>query len=105
MVPGITVAPSPLMVGVLRTGQAKTAQLVAHGREPFRIVAISCNDPRFRFAHSREPNTLHQIGVTFTAGETPGTVTAAVRIQTDRAPAHDLQVAVHARVVPNPPSP
>jgi len=101
VVPAIDVRPSSLMIGILRPGEAATRQLVAHAKTPFRVVAVSCADKRFKCdVLSEGARTLHQIAVTFTAGKTSGKATAKVQIRTDLGKGPDLEVTVHAQVVP-----
>jgi hypothetical protein len=99
VVPAISVRPSPLMLGVLQEGRSVSKNLVVHGKEPFRILGVSCNDKRFRFAAPKDAKTFHLIPVTFTAESTPGEVNAAIRIQTDREQGKELEVTAHAEIV------
>ena len=81
----ITVSPASLFMGVVEPGKKVTKQLVVQGKQPFRIISISCDDESFEFDTSAndEPKTLHLIPVTFVAGEDRGKVSRTIRIETD----------------------
>ncbi|MEN6457453.1 MAG: DUF1573 domain-containing protein [Thermoguttaceae bacterium] len=86
IVPGITVSPSALFMGVVQPGQKVTRQLVVKGQKPFKILAISCDDKSFKFDTSKEGTAkqLHMIPVTFSAGTDAGKVVKTIRIKTDQ---------------------
>ncbi len=104
VVPAVAVRPSPLMLGILETGQTVTRQLVIHGKTPFRIVDITASDKRLQFVVRKDAKTLHLVPVTFTAGDTAGKVTSEIRIQTDLPDNPVLDVTVHAQIVPRKPA-
>ena len=85
VVPGITVSPASLFMGVVKPGEKVTKQLVVKGKKPFRILSISCDNGQFEFDTTAEqqPKLVHLIPVTFTAGEEPGKVAKTIRIVTD----------------------
>lgn len=85
VVPGITVSPASLFMGVVQPGQKVTKQLVVKDKKPFHIVSISCDDPSFQFdtTASQEAKDLHLIPVTFMAGADLGKVTKTIKITTD----------------------
>lgn len=85
VVPGITVSPASLFMGVVKPGEKVTKQLVVKGKKPFRILSISCDNGQFEFDTTAEqqPKLVHLIPVTFTAGEEPGKVARTIRIVTD----------------------
>ncbi len=93
-----SVAAQPVMLGIVAPGETVTRPLVVRGKAPFRVLGVSCADPRFKFNESATAKTVHLIPVTFTAGETAGKVSATITIQTDSASAPTLQVTAHAQV-------
>ncbi|MBN1393982.1 MAG: DUF1573 domain-containing protein [Pirellulales bacterium] len=87
ILPGVTVSPSLLFIGVVQPGQTTTKQLVVTGKTPFRVLNVSCGDESFQFdtSSAAEPKKLHLIPVTFRAGQRPGKVADTIRIETDRS--------------------
>ncbi|RMF95517.1 MAG: DUF1573 domain-containing protein [Planctomycetota bacterium] len=83
----ITVSPGNLFLGVVKPGQTVTKTLVIRGKEPFRILSISCEGAGFEFDLSKEkdaePKTVHVVPVTFKAGEEPGKIAGNIKIETD----------------------
>lgn len=96
VVSAVTVRPSPLLLGVVATGQSVTRQLVVQGKEPFRITGIESSDPRLSCAVPDSEKALHLLPVTFAAGEAAGDVNATLRIQTSLGKA--IEVPVNVRV-------
>jgi hypothetical protein len=85
--PSISVSPAALFMGVVQPGQQVTKTLVATSKKPFRILSITCDDPKsFQFDLSKEAigTTLHQIPVTFVAGADAGKVIKTIKIKTDQ---------------------
>lgn len=94
----LTVRPLPVMMA--EPGQAVPRNLVVEGQTPFRITAIECDDPRFKFTAPTEAKTVHAIPVTFTADDKPGKIKATIRIKTDLGNAAPIEVTVQAQIVP-----
>ena len=99
VVPAISVRPSPLLLGVVSTGQKVTRQLVAQGKKPFRIVKVECSDKRLTCPVPKTEKTLHVLPVTFTAGTAAGKLTAKIQIHTTLSPDKPLEVPVNVRVI------
>jgi len=104
VVPGLTVRPSPLMLGLVTVNQAVTRQLVVQGKAPFRVVGASCSDPHFKFNVPATASTTHLIPVTFTADAAPGKMSGMIHIETDQNAGKSLDVPVQVQVVPLEPS-
>jgi hypothetical protein len=96
--PRMTVRPSPLLLGVVNTGQRVTKALVAQNQAPFRVMGVQCSDPRFHFEIPTEAKTLQLIPVTFVADQRAGSVNEVLHIQTDSA-GSTIDVNVSVRVV------
>ncbi len=79
----LTVSPASLYLGVVEPGQTVTKQIVARGKQPFRVTDVSCPDKSFRFEASGEAMPLHLVTVHFTAPQTPGEVSQTIEIATD----------------------
>lgn len=80
--PPLTVNPSQLFFGVVRTGSRATRQLVVIGPEPFRILAIDCDDC-FRCEVTDVARRIHVIPLTFTAGKRSGRLQRTLTVRTD----------------------
>jgi len=93
----ITVRPSVLMMAT-ESGAPVTRQMVVQGRQPFRIVAIECDDPRIRATPPAESKPLHIIGVTFAGSTATGIVKARLRVRTDAYYSAVLDVPVQITV-------
>ncbi|MDY0168034.1 MAG: DUF1573 domain-containing protein [Thermoguttaceae bacterium] len=100
VVSSISIRPSPLMLGVLASGQSVTRRLVVQGQEPFRITAVECDDPRFAFSVDDEAKSVHLVSVTFTAGPELGQVESTLRIATDLGSNGRPEAGVQAIVAP-----
>lgn len=85
VVSGIVVSPASLFMGTVEPGREVTKQLVVRAKQPFRILAIDCEDPSFRFdtSSAQTPKPVHLVPVTFTAGDSRGKISRTIRIQTD----------------------
>lgn len=85
VVSAVTVSPASLFMGVVRPGQKVTKQLIVRGKQPFRVLSVTCDDDSFGFgASSGGPaKRLHVIPVTFAAGDGMGKIVNTIRIQTD----------------------
>lgn len=79
----LSVSPGSLFLGVLEPGQKVTKQLVVKARQPFKVLAVKCEDNCFEFKTNTEAKKVHLIPVTFTAGNTPGKLVQTIQIETD----------------------
>ncbi len=75
--------PSPLVLGVIRSGQKVTKNLVIQGHKPFRILDIKCDDPSIQFTKPTKEAALQVLVVSYTAGKTLGELNRKVRVLTD----------------------
>lgn len=96
----LTVSPAPLLLGSVPAGQTVTKKLIVRGTAPFRITNIDCGDDCFNFELSEASKPLHLVPVTFAAGDTPGNVSAKIRLKTDLKSGYSPEIVVHAQVVP-----
>lgn len=103
--PGITIRPSPLVMGVVTAGDRVTKQLVAQSMKPFRVLNVECADARFRFDVPSGAKTLHLIPVTFAADHASGNATPTIHVKTDGVGGVKLDVPVYMQVAPGPTRP
>ena len=82
VVPGLTVSPASLFLGILKPGDQVKKTLVVRGKKPFKITKVACKDGCFEFKPSQESKQMHLIPVVFTAPE-PGKVAQTIQIETD----------------------
>ena len=82
----ISISPTMLFMGVLKPGEASHRKLVVQSEQPFIVRRIISADDCFAFDTSAEqgPKRLHVIPVSFIAGDEPGEVFRAIRIETDQ---------------------
>lgn len=87
--PGVMVSPAALYMGVVQPGQKVTKMLVVTGKKPFKVLDVTCDDKSFQFDKSkvRDAAVLHQIPVTFVAGQDVGKVMKTIRVKTDQGEA------------------
>jgi len=95
----ITVSPTSLFMGVLQPGQKATKQLLVRGKEPFKIIGVSCEDESFTFTAPQTAKSFHLVPVTFVAGNEPGKVTQKVHIETDLGEGAVPDFNVYAQIV------
>ncbi len=95
----VTVRPSPLLMGVVGTGQSVTRQLVVQGKKPFRIEGVECSDQRLTCPVPEEEKTLHLLRITLKAGEEAGKLSAKIRIRTSLGSGKPLEVPVSASII------
>ena len=99
VVASITLAPSPLWVGVLAPGGTATKHLVVRSKAPFHVLQVHCPDPRFTFNRPDAARSLQMIEVNFTAGDATGDVTQKITVETDAPGGKALEAVVQARVM------
>jgi hypothetical protein len=83
--PEFSVTPTQLVLGEMAPGSHVTRKIVVRGKEPFKIVDVTCGDDCFGFEpDNNEAKKVHFVNVTFTAGEQPGKLQTPIKIITDR---------------------
>jgi hypothetical protein len=82
--PEFSVTPSQLVLGDVPAGTQLTKKIVVRGKEPFKIVDVTCGEECFDFKTDAESRALHFVEVTIRAGESPGKLQTPIRIITDR---------------------
>lgn len=79
----LSLSPASLYLGKLAPREMTKKQLVVRGRQPFRILDVRSNDPRFEFEVGDQAKALHLIPLRFTAGEDSEKVAATIEVETD----------------------
>jgi hypothetical protein len=104
VVSSLSIRPSPLMMGMAKTGQPVVRNLVVQGREPFKIESVTCGDPRFTCRVPGDAKTTHILPVAFLADAASNPagekVSAKIRIQTDLSDAAAQEVDVSIQLMP-----
>jgi Protein of unknown function (DUF1573) len=77
----VTVSPSPLVFGEVKSGDTVTKPVVVRGSRPFRITEIECDDC-FQVQTPKEAKTYHLLRVTFNPHKV-GSVAGRIHIKTD----------------------
>lgn len=82
VIPGLTVSPAALFLGVVKPGEKVSKTLVVRGKRPFKITKVSCEDGCFEFKPSEASKQMHLVPLVFTAPE-PGKIAQNIKIETD----------------------
>lgn len=82
--PEFSVTPSRLVLGNVPAGAHVTRKLVVRGKDPFKILDVTCGEDCFAFETDSESKALHFVEVTMRAGESPANLQTPIRIVTDR---------------------
>ncbi len=107
VVPALSVHPAVIMFDVVRAGESVSKNLVVRGQKPFRVVEVAGPDPRFHFTIPQAATQFKSadstyygavIAVEFRAGDAPGKISGKIRIKTDLAGAHPMEVSVNGQV-------
>ena len=96
--PPLTVNPSQLFFGVVRTESRVTRKLVVIGKEPFRVLSIECDDC-FHYQASDTARKIHVIPLTFTAGDQAGKLQRTITVRTDLSGGTEARCTASAAVV------
>jgi hypothetical protein len=95
VLPALSVSPAALFLGELRPGQQASKTIIVHGKKPFKVATIECDDKSFVFKTDDQAATLHKIPVTFTAPKSPGRITRTIHIKTDTGATAQLQATAN----------
>ena len=91
----VVVSPADLFLGVMHIGQKVTKPLVVRADKPFRIEAITGDNPRFEIPKPpSDARLVHIVPVTFVAGAEVGKVVKTIHIDTDIGGAQATSYAV-----------
>jgi hypothetical protein len=98
IVPGISVAPEPLVLGSVLRGEAVTKRIIVRGKQPFRILKIEGNEELFQFKTNDAPNQTHIVDITFAANRAAGEVKESFHIVTDMGEKFQATLTAYATI-------
>jgi hypothetical protein len=99
VVPGISVAPEPLVLGSVPRGETVSKRVVVRGKQPFRILKVEGNDELFQFKMDDESKATHYVEVVFSPKGDVGQVKQAIKIVTDKGESYHATLTAYATVV------
>jgi hypothetical protein len=100
VVPEISVAPEPLMLGEVAYGEKVTKKVLVRGKKPFRITAVNSDaEELFQFKTDDAAAPRHFVEVTFDAKKDVGAVKQTIHIATDLGEQYNATVSAYATVV------
>jgi hypothetical protein len=106
IVPGITVAPQPLLLGEVNQGEQVSKKVLVSGKQPFRIVGVNSDaEDCFQFKTDSESSKRHILEVTFDAKNQAGPVKHTISIATDLGETYNATINAYATIVPSAVSP
>jgi hypothetical protein len=99
IVPEISAAPEPLVLGDVARGQQVTKKVIVRGKKPFKIVSVECPEDSFQFKTDDTSSDRHVVEIVFDAKGNPGKVKQTIHIATDLGAAFNATVTAYATVV------
>jgi hypothetical protein len=106
VVPAITVAPEPLLLGQVAQGGQVSKKVLVTGIKPFRITSVNSDaEESFHFKTDSESSKRHILEVTFDAKNQAGPVKHSISIATDLGEKVNATVNAYATIVPSATSP
>lgn len=101
VIPEISVAPEPLMLGDVTHGGQVTKKLLVRGKKPFRIMSVNSDaEDCFQFKTGSEPSERHIVEVTFDAKKLAGPLKQTINITTDLGEKYNATLNAYATIVP-----
>lgn len=98
--PEFSVTPAQLVLGELAPGAEVTKKIIVRGREPFKILDVTCGDDCYAFKTDSQSRKVHFVEVTFKAGEGPAKLSTPITIVTDRGENRGPKFVASAVVLP-----
>jgi hypothetical protein len=100
IVPQISAAPEPLVLGDVAKGQQVSKKVIVRGKKPFKIVSVECpDDSSFQFKTDDKSSDRHVVEIVFDAKGNPGKVKQTIHITTDLGETFNATVTAYATVV------
>jgi len=100
VVPQISIAPQPLVLGDVPQGQQVDKKILVRGRRPFKILTVKSDSDSFEFKTDDQASERHIVDVIFHAREAPGNIEDTIRIATDSGRGLQATLKAYATVVP-----
>jgi hypothetical protein len=102
VVPEISVAPAPLMLGEVEQGGQVSKKVLVRGKKPFRITSINSDaEDCFAFKTDNEAAPRHFVEVVFDAKKQPGQVKQTIHIATDLGETYNAKLDTFATILPS----
>lgn len=103
IVPEISVAPEPLVLGDVEQGGQVSKKLLVRGKKPFRITAVNSDaEDSFQFKIGNQAATRHIVDVVFDANQQAGPVKQKITITTDLGERYTASLDAFATILPTP---
>jgi hypothetical protein len=100
VVPTITVAPEPLLLGEVAHGGQVSKKVLVSGLKPFRILAVNSDaEDSFHFKTDSESSKRHILEITYDAKNEAGPVKHSISIATDLGEKVGATVNAYATIV------
>lgn len=97
----LTVTPSPLLLGQIKSGQVITKTLLVRSSQPFRLTAVRPGKDDLSVKFDPEPSRpVHTVNLTVTAPSQPGPYNSTIEIDTDLKDELPAKVTAFANIVP-----
>jgi hypothetical protein len=100
VVPQISVAPESLMLGEVAHGEQVSKKILVRGKQPFKILTMTCDDDCFDFQTDNQSSERHVVEVVFKAKQDPGKVKETIHVATDMGTGLQTTFNAFATVVP-----
>ena len=99
IVPEISAAPEPLVLGDVALGQQVSKKVIVRGKKPFKIVSVDCpEDSSFQFKTDDKSSDRHVVEIVFDPKGNPGKVKQTIHITTDLGNSFGASVTAYATV-------
>lgn len=101
VVPEISVAPEPLLLGHVARGGQISKKVIVRGKKPFRILSVQSDDEEcFHFKNDDQPRERHVVEIMFDAKKDVGAIVQTIHFATDLGEKYNATLTAYATVVP-----
>ena len=102
VVSAVTVRPSLLSLGIVKSDEPARGRLVVQAKTPFRILSATSDDPRFTCTAPlpEKAASVHLIPITFTGNSLSGKISSQISITTDVPSCKKLSTPVEVWIKP-----
>ncbi len=98
VVAAVSVQPSQVLLGVVKSGATLARNIVIQAREPFQVLEVQGPDARFRFVTPTGKKSVTVIPMTFEATGGAGDIRGEIVIRTDLAGYEMIRVPVLGKI-------
>jgi hypothetical protein len=99
VVPQISAAPEPLLLGDVVQGQQVKKRVIVRGKKPFKIVSVDGPQDSFHFKTDDQSSERHILEIVFDANRDAGKVKETIHIATDLGESYNATVTAYATVI------